>query len=85
MLTFEFSKPRDRGIRILCVGAHSDYIEIGCGGTILRLLSEHRDAEAFKDKQTFDDMQARGETPWAVWKSAGDSAKTAPNRGGGSE
>jgi LmbE family N-acetylglucosaminyl deacetylase len=27
------------------VGAHSDDIEIGCGGTILRLLSEHGDAE----------------------------------------
>jgi LmbE family N-acetylglucosaminyl deacetylase len=26
--------------RILCVGAHSDDIEIGCGGTILRLSSE---------------------------------------------
>ncbi len=24
--------------RILCIGAHSDDIEIGCGGTILRLL-----------------------------------------------
>ena len=27
--------------RILCLGAHSDDIEIGCGGTILRLLAEH--------------------------------------------
>jgi LmbE family N-acetylglucosaminyl deacetylase len=27
------------------VGAHSDDIEIGCGGTILRLLSEYREAE----------------------------------------
>lgn len=25
---------------ILCIGAHSDDIEIGCGGTILRLLAE---------------------------------------------
>lgn len=25
---------------ILCLGAHSDDIEIGCGGTLLRLLSE---------------------------------------------
>jgi LmbE family N-acetylglucosaminyl deacetylase len=27
--------------RILCVGAHSDDIEIGCGGTILRWIAEH--------------------------------------------
>jgi LmbE family N-acetylglucosaminyl deacetylase len=26
---------------ILCLGAHSDDIEIGCGGTVLRLLAEH--------------------------------------------
>lgn len=28
-------------LSILCLGAHSDDIEIGCGGTIMRLLSEH--------------------------------------------
>lgn len=27
-------------LRLLCLGAHSDDIEIGCGGTILRFLSE---------------------------------------------
>jgi LmbE family N-acetylglucosaminyl deacetylase len=27
--------------RILCLGAHSDDIEIGCGGTILRLLDQN--------------------------------------------
>jgi LmbE family N-acetylglucosaminyl deacetylase len=32
-------------LRILCLGAHSDDIEIGCGGTMLRLLAEHPDAE----------------------------------------
>ena len=26
--------------------------------------------DTFKDKQVFDDMHARGETPWAVWKSS---------------
>ena len=31
--------------RILALGAHSDDIEIGCGGTLLRLISERRDLE----------------------------------------
>jgi len=32
---------RDGGpLEILCLGAHSDDIEIGCGGTVLRLLAE---------------------------------------------
>lgn len=40
MLGLEFgsdSPPR----RVLCLGAHADDIEIGCGGTILRLLAVH--------------------------------------------
>jgi LmbE family N-acetylglucosaminyl deacetylase len=31
----------DRALNILCLGAHSDDIEIGCGGTILRLAEQH--------------------------------------------
>ncbi len=31
-------------LNILCLGAHCDDIEIGCGATILRLLREHPDA-----------------------------------------
>lgn len=31
--------------RILCLGAHSDDIEIGCGGTILKLLEQFQDIE----------------------------------------
>jgi len=29
--------------RLLCLGAHSDDIEIGCGGTMLKLLHEYSD------------------------------------------
>ena len=28
-------------LKLLCLGAHADDIEIGCGGTVLRLLTEH--------------------------------------------
>ncbi|NNF78941.1 MAG: PIG-L family deacetylase, partial [Rhizobiales bacterium] len=30
---------------ILCIGAHADDIEIGCGGTLLKLLSERTDID----------------------------------------
>jgi LmbE family N-acetylglucosaminyl deacetylase len=45
VFSVQFAKPAGRGIRILCIGAHSDDIEIGCGGTMLRLLAEHGDTE----------------------------------------
>ena len=32
-------------LRLLCLGAHCDDIEIGCGGTILRLAARHREME----------------------------------------
>jgi LmbE family N-acetylglucosaminyl deacetylase len=41
MLTLEPALKRDRPLRVLCLGAHSDDIEIGCGGTILKLLENH--------------------------------------------
>jgi len=36
---------RPGSCRILCLGAHSDDIEIGCGGSILGLLRSRRDLE----------------------------------------
>jgi LmbE family N-acetylglucosaminyl deacetylase len=32
-------------LSVLCLGAHSDDIEIGCGGTLLRLLAEYPGAK----------------------------------------
>ena len=29
-------------LRILCLGSHSDDLEIGCGGTLLKLIESHR-------------------------------------------
>jgi LmbE family N-acetylglucosaminyl deacetylase len=37
--------PADMPLRILCLGAHSDDVEIGCGGTVLRLLEERPASE----------------------------------------
>ena len=33
---------RDGALRVLCIGAHSDDIEIGCGGTLMQWLSAAR-------------------------------------------
>jgi len=41
MLNLGFAS-RGGVLKILCLGAHSDDIEIGCGGTLLRLLEENR-------------------------------------------
>jgi len=45
MLKFEFVTIKNRPLRILCLGAHSDDIEIGCGGSMLRILSENKKVE----------------------------------------
>ena len=40
MLSLSFGAGSSEPLRILCLGAHSDDIEIGCGGTVLRLLED---------------------------------------------
>jgi LmbE family N-acetylglucosaminyl deacetylase len=38
-------KPTGETLRVLCLGAHSDDIEIGCGGTILCLREQYANIE----------------------------------------
>jgi LmbE family N-acetylglucosaminyl deacetylase len=38
MLNLSLCRPAGAVFRVLCLGAHSDDIEIGCGGTVLSLL-----------------------------------------------
>jgi LmbE family N-acetylglucosaminyl deacetylase len=40
MLPLAPQPPSRGGYELLCLGAHSDDLEIGCGGTVLRLLRE---------------------------------------------
>jgi LmbE family N-acetylglucosaminyl deacetylase len=47
MLNFSLCRPAGAVFRVLCLGAHSDDIEIGCGGTLLSLL-EHYDHVAIR-------------------------------------
>lgn len=45
MLNFQLSNEPGERLKILCLGAHCDDIEIGCGATLMRLLDEHPNAE----------------------------------------
>ena len=61
MLHFNIPLSRANRPRILCIGAHSDDIEIGCGGTILRLLHE----------------KPRCEVEWVVFSASANRRKEA--------
>src|ERR1700751_2507268 len=41
MLSLKLPQSATTPFNILCLGAHSDDIEIGCGGTILRLAQQY--------------------------------------------
>ncbi|MBD2771248.1 PIG-L deacetylase family protein [Iningainema tapete] len=43
MLKLNFAPENDSTYKVLCLGAHCDDIEIGCGGTILRLIETYPD------------------------------------------
>jgi LmbE family N-acetylglucosaminyl deacetylase len=41
MIQLNLNREATKALSILCLGAHSDDIEIGCGGTILRLAEQY--------------------------------------------
>ena len=56
----------NRALQVLCLGSHSDDIEIGCGGAILRLAKQHP-ANQFH---------------WIVFSAAGERAREAQRAAG---
>jgi len=47
MLKLDFDLENRSKLQILCLGAHCDDIEIGCGGTLLRLLQSQLELEVY--------------------------------------
>lgn len=63
--TFPIQLDRRR-LNILCIGAHADDMEIGCGGTILKLLQTHPGSRV-----VWVVLTARGDRKKEAVKSAG--------------
>jgi len=61
MLELTPRRSSSKPFKILCLGAHADDIEIGCGGTVLRLIEEIPDLSVC----------------WIVFSGAGDRADEA--------
>lgn len=61
MLPLKLDVDGKRPLELLCLGAHSDDLEIGCAGTVLELLRRHR----------------RVNTTWVVLSAAGERAPEA--------
>src|SRR6185295_5747792 len=41
MMDLLFDRPRRRALKVLCLGAHCDDVDIGCGGTLLRMIAQN--------------------------------------------
>jgi LmbE family N-acetylglucosaminyl deacetylase len=62
MLKFTLSPPSDSACRILCLGSHCDDIEIGCGGTLLKLSEQLPQVEVYWVVFSSDQVRAREAT-----------------------
>jgi LmbE family N-acetylglucosaminyl deacetylase len=45
MLRAKLEKPKKSQLTMLCLGAHSDDIEIGCGGSVIKWIDEHPEVQ----------------------------------------
>ena len=45
MLSLSLNNEDGKDLKVLCLGSHSDDLEIGCGGTILKLIEKYRQIE----------------------------------------
>src|SRR5277367_1740686 len=45
MIHLDLDSRKNGPLQVLCLGCHSDDIEIGCGGAILRLAEQYADCE----------------------------------------
>lgn len=59
MIHLRFPTFDNRPLRLLCLGAHSDDIEIGCGGTLIQFFSKNPTAEVFWVVLSADPVRAR--------------------------
>ena len=75
MLKFQISKNDQEPLKVVFLGAHSDDIEIGCGGTILRLIRENPLIEV-----TWVVFSALGERGEEARKSAQEFLKDVQNK-----
>ena len=47
MLKFRLEQKPDSAYKVLCLGSHCDDIEIGCGGTVLKLIKNYSNIEFY--------------------------------------
>ena len=47
MLKLALDVKDEQALKVLCLGAHSDDIEIGCGGSLLKLSEQYREMDVY--------------------------------------
>ncbi len=56
----ELNKKYNQSIKILCLGAHCDDIEIGCGGTLLSVLQKYKKVRSILGSFQFGFKERKG-------------------------